>query len=1154
MEFHISRQARDRYQFDQTLFEYTGNVIIANFHAARLFAQKINQKQDLIKYPELAVKASDINAMGLIDEILHVIIQQYRSQKNPQVFGQLIEFLQAHLAPKTVTEMELQFIEDFPPLAVYRGDSDGQTYLAEETRGIPNQQVLYEELILLWVSNQNQALKPFSELIDDENLKRTTAYKDILTNAYQFFQSQPKFGPKNENLLDMLCAPARAHPNSLLDQLEYMRRYWPDLVGAKLQRLLSSLDFITEENRPAFTGPGPVEIPVFTRDSYLEDEDQENFSPDKDWMPRLVLMAKNTYVWLSQLSQTYGRPIHRLDQIPDAELDRLASYGFTGLWLIGLWERSQASARIKQLCGNPEAIASAYSLMCYAIAGDLGGEEAYQNLRDRAAQRGIRLASDMVPNHMAIDSDWVRDHPEWFIGLDYSPFPSYTFNGANLSPNSNVGIFIEDHYYDRTDAAVVFKRVDYSNGSQRYIYHGNDGTSMPWNDTAQLDYLNPQVREAVIQVILNVARRFPVIRFDAAMTLAKRQFQRLWFPEPGSGGAIPSRAEFGLTRDQFNQAFPEEFWREVVDRVAAEAPDTLLLAEAFWMMEGYFVRTLGMHRVYNSAFMNMLRDEENGNYRKLMKNTLEFEPEILKRYVNFMNNPDERTAVDQFGGGDKYFGVCILMCTMPGLPMFGHGQIEGFVEKYGMEYQRAYLDEQPNQGLIERHQRHIFPLLHRRAIFADVENFLLYDFLTPGGWVNEDVFAYSNNVGKQRSLVIYHNKYAETIGQVYLSSAVKTPTGLKQKTLLEGLEIQPAEHKFITFRDQISGLEYIRSSIDLDQHGLNVSLQAYGCHVFLDFEEIWDDEAGSYRRLTEHLGGRGTVNLQETMQELWLGPAVRLIKQIYNPGYFQYLMANRLTVVDQPIPAELLVEARQKLATVLAAIAPQQWNGMVGLRITSSAERLLKFTLSIPVLFSQPVSLQWTKAQKAWEYFARGLVETPIRWIGLLSACFVLDLHQLTDSLEPPDNYAELIEEWRIPQIMVRAAQAAGHPVNDADRLSMQLKLIVNQQEWYRSMAALTPAEIAQIWFSKPQIQQFIGLNRFRDILWFNQESYLDFLWWTMTSALYKTVSLPAFTITDLIETLIGAYDVIQPFLEAEPASRDQLTALMDALNQIDKP
>ena len=141
---------------------------------------------------------------------------------------------------------------------------------------------------------------------------------------------------------------------------------------------------------------------------------------------------------------------------------------------------------------------------------------------------------------------------------------------------------------------------------------------------------------------------------------------------------------------------PEEFWREVVDRVAAEAPDTLLLAEAFWLMEGYFVRTLGMHRVYNSAFMNMLRDEKNAEYRLVIKNTLEFDPQILKRYVNFMNNPDERTAVDQFGKGDKYFGVATLMATMPGLPMFGHGQVEGYAENYGMEYRRAYLDEAPD--------------------------------------------------------------------------------------------------------------------------------------------------------------------------------------------------------------------------------------------------------------------------------------------------------------------------------------------------------------------------------------------------------------------------------------------------------------------------
>src|SRR6185503_19846783 len=128
-------------------------------------------------------------------------------------------------------------------------------------------------------------------------------------------------------------------------------------------------------------------------------------------------------------------------------------------------------------------------------------------------------------------------------------------------------------------------------------------------------------------------------------------------------------------------------------------------------------------RVYNSAFMNMLRDEKNAEYRQVIKNTLEFDPQILKRYVNCMNNPDERTAVDQFGKGDKYFGVATLMATMPGLPMFGHGQVEGFAERYGMEYRRAYRDEQPDEGLVDHFEAQISPLLHDRWRYAGANDF-----------------------------------------------------------------------------------------------------------------------------------------------------------------------------------------------------------------------------------------------------------------------------------------------------------------------------------------------------------------------------------------------------------------------------------------------
>ena len=56
------------------------------------------------------------------------------------------------------------------------------------------------------------------------------------------------------------------------------------------------------------------------------------------------------------------------------------------------------------------------------------------------------------------------------------------------------------------------------------------------------------------------------------MTLAKRHVQRLWFPLPGVGGSIPSRAENAMSDEEFNALMPNEFWREVVDRVAVEVP------------------------------------------------------------------------------------------------------------------------------------------------------------------------------------------------------------------------------------------------------------------------------------------------------------------------------------------------------------------------------------------------------------------------------------------------------------------------------------------------------------------------------------------------------------------------------------------------------
>ncbi len=1190
-EFHVSRRARDYYGFDEALFAFNGNVIFANFYAARTFAQKINEKRP----PDQTVKAGQLNALGLVDELQHYALKQYREQKNPRVMQEAFDYLTAQIGPEEVEKTLRRFVQEFPPVAVYRGEITAEEYLRGETGGTLHHQIELEEMLMLWLANQNPAFELYRELFDDTPLRQETAYPLVMTGLREFFAAQPTFGLDNQNLIDFLRLPSLSAPDSLLAQLEFMRGRWGIMLGQYLYRLLGGLDFIREEEKAVFTGPGPTLIPVFGAEgqrasmalfgpagsSYDFEAELERFSTDLDWMPRLVLIAKNAYVWLDQLSKKYQRAITRLDQIPDEELDRLRRSGFTGLWLIGLWERSRASQNIKRMMGNPEAVASAYSLMDYRIADDLGGDAALVTLKERARKRGIRLASDMVPNHMGVDSNWVIEHPDWFVSLDYPPFPSYTFNGPDWSWDGRVGIYLEDHYFNHSDAAVVFKRVDKWTGSTKYIYHGNDGTSFPWNDTAQLDYLKADVREAVIQTILHVARNFPVIRFDAAMTLAKKHYQRLWFPEPGTGGAIPTRAEYGLTRDQFDAVFPEEFWREVVDRVAAEAPDTLLLAEAFWMMEGYFVRTLGMHRVYNSAFMNILRDEENGKYRSVMKNTLEFDPEVLKRYVNFMNNPDEKTAVEQFGKGDKYFGICLMMSTLPGLPMFGHGQLEGFSEKYGMEYRRAYYNETPDQWLIDRHAREISPLLHKRYVFAGVDNFLLYDVYTPEGRVDENIFAYSNSYGDEKALVVYHNKFADTRGWIRTSAAYAVKTGngdekvLVQRELKDGLGLRDADDVYYIFRDQITGLEYLRNGRELCQHGFYIELGAYKYHVFMDWREVIDDEQRHYAQIAAYLQGGGVPSMDEAVRELHLRSVHGPFKELVNAGMFKWFTTERVTESAATLNPVVGDEVEEKATRLFKAIKEliggtgaegelarsvrADLDAVMQLAVLSdrAAPTARKYQTAVKTLLANlavaPEEAPATKTKASKAPIVRTLpADDKIVWGTLFGWTLVRSLGKMLDEADFVTVSRTWIDEWLLGRIIATALREFGVEEGAAWRAVEVIKVLTTQQAWFDVAAkpVQRPAQVLAALLADEDARRFLNVNLYNGIEWYNKESFEELLAWLMLEEAVVTsvegVEAP--------KTFSAANEVIVALQAAEAASEYQVEKLKTAAQPAPKP
>ena len=1194
MEFHIARNARERYEFAETLFSYTGNVVFANMAGAREFAHRMNLVREVEKHPERAVHAGALYAMGLIDEASHVLMARYREDFDPEVMTAALAWFSEQVGADALDRMLLTFVEQFPGSSVMRGLETPQQWLAGSTDGTTHRAAAMEELLLLWTANRNEAFRPFEELFEDKTLAEKTVYAQVTQQLPDYFATRPLIpieGATAVNLLDLLRAPAVSSPGSLSEQLALIRRLWKPLLGESLDRfLLIAGEILHEEelaiwmqfNPPAAQAHAAAQAAAQRRRERGEQQwpsiashadvpefgdqahEYEKFSPDTAWMPNTVLIAKSTYVWLAQLSKQYGRRIARLDEIPDEELATLADRGLNSLWLIGVWERSRASKTIKQLCGNSDAVASAYSLFDYKIAEDLGGDAAYINLRDRCYRHGVRLASDMVPNHMGIDSPWVIEHPEWFISRQDSPYPAYSFNGPDLSHDGRAEIKIEDHYFEQSDAAVVFRRVDRATGETRYIYHGNDGTSFPWNDTAQLDYLNPAVREQVIQTILHVARLFPVIRFDAAMTLAKRHFHRLWFPGPGASGAIPSRAEYGMSQAEFDRHMPHEFWREVVDRVAAEVPGTLLLAEAFWLMEGYFVRTLGMHRVYNSAFMVMLRDEDNAKYRSVIKNTLEFDPDIMKRYVNFMSNPDERTAIDQFGKGDKCFGVAALMATLPGLPMFGHGQIEGFTEKYGMEYQRPRYDERPDHWLVERHEREIAPLLKRRSLFAESSNFLLYDFFQANGSVDENIFAYSNRNGGERALVVFNNRYGATHGTIDFSAAYadKGAGQLRQQRLREGLGLSGDGAAILAFRDSLTGLEYLRRADDLQERGLSLGLHAYQCHVFLDWRELRVTAEQPWDKLCAQLNGRGVANLDDELVNLELRPvheALRLQLDSAVVRIFADLAEHPRIIAGGPIAKDKKIELERREFFDMAwrrcenflreaqkayvSRAGARKEGVAVLAPTSPAllgpafRERLRGAMRIPVveaLFPTP----WTVA-------ARRVLPSPspqftatAMWGPVLAWCALELLAESIDAEKPERVALDLFDRLRLREPFAQAFTALGFEGEEGWRVAARIKVVllsgadvgkeqkpdsVEEIEGFRgTKAAEVEAETvasaetadervalsAALWLD-PDVRWLTGVHEAGGHSYLVRESYEELLWWLLMPSLLRLANEP---------------------------------------------
>jgi hypothetical protein len=248
-----------------------------------------------------------------------------------------------------------------------------------------------------------------------------------------------------------------------------------------------------------------------------------------------------------------------------------------------------------------------------------------------------------------------------------------------------------------------------------------------------------------------------------------------------------------------------------------------------------------MHRVYNSAFMTMLRDGKNAEYRTILRDTTAYDPELLRRYVNFLTTPDEEPVAVGFGIGDRALLAATLAATLPGVPMLGHGQWEGQRERYGMEYRAPRTSDPISADHVERYDREIAPLLRARHLFAGVADFRWFDAKGGSKAARESAYAFSNAAGSARSLVIALNSDAAAELTIQHASPAVAPSSslagapahpLPASTIADRLGISASAGDVVELRDAITNRSLLVSTAALTRSGLTVRLPAFGRVVF----------------------------------------------------------------------------------------------------------------------------------------------------------------------------------------------------------------------------------------------------------------------------------------------------------------------------------
>jgi glycosidase len=475
----------------------------------------------------------------------------------------------------------------------------------------------------------------------------------------------------------------------------------------------------------------------------------------------------NTRVWLTELSRGLGRAA-TLDDIPDAELDRLARMGFDWIWMLSVWQtglvgqqisrsnpewRKEFQATLPDLC-EADIAGSGFAITGYTVHSQMGGKVALARLRERLRTRGLRLMLDFVPNHTGLDHPWVEDHPEYYVAgreQDWVKAPAnYTWVKRQ-----------------KGDLLLALGRDPYFPG---------------WPDALQLNYGNPATQEAMIGELVKIAGQCDGVRCDMAMLVLPEVFERTW--------GIPSMS----------------FWPKATQRVREQFPEFCFMAEVYWDLE-WTMQQQGFDYAYDKRLYDRLREGHARPVREHFLASLGYQ----SKPARFLENHDEPRSAATFSD-EVHQAVAVITFLSPGLRFFHQGEFEGRVNRISPHLVRAP-QEPVNPALQEFYDR-LLKVLQRPTVRSGQWQLVGCVPAWDGNTSFDDFISFVWQGSDGDRLLVTVN-FAPHPSQCYMR-----------------LPFSDLRGRMWRLKDLLGSATYDREGSDLESRGLYLDLPPWHYHVF----------------------------------------------------------------------------------------------------------------------------------------------------------------------------------------------------------------------------------------------------------------------------------------------------------------------------------